>query len=87
MVDEQLDLPRGLVMAGGGRVGFAQRGPGDRQGVDRVGRAQGTDGLAGAGHQPSWGGARLLSSHAGRPRHGRGGTTWPSHLNIEGQRV
>jgi hypothetical protein len=39
-------------MAGAGQVGLAQSGQGDRQGVDRVGLAQGTHGLVGAGHQP-----------------------------------
>jgi hypothetical protein len=41
-------------VAGGRQVGFAQRRPGDRRRVDRVGLAQGTHGVAGAGHQPRW---------------------------------
>jgi hypothetical protein len=46
MVDQQLDLPGRLVMTGGGSVWFAQGGPGDRQGVDRVGRG-GQESVAG----------------------------------------
>jgi hypothetical protein len=50
VVDQQLDLPGRLVMAGGGQVGFAQGGAGDGEGVDRVGLALDPDRLAGTGH-------------------------------------
>lgn len=39
-------------MLGGREGGLAQGRPSHRQGIDRVGLAQGTYGLAGAGHQP-----------------------------------
>jgi hypothetical protein len=54
VVDQQLDLPGRLVVASGRQVGFAQPRPGDRQRVDRVGLAQDTHGMAGAGQQPRW---------------------------------
>ena len=38
-------------MRGGRQVWLAQRGPGDGQGVDRVGLASGAGAVAGAGHQ------------------------------------
>jgi hypothetical protein len=39
MVDQQLDLPGGLVVLGDREGGLAQGRPGDRQRVDRVGLA------------------------------------------------
>jgi hypothetical protein len=52
VVDQQPDLPGGLVVLGDREGGFAQGGAGDGEGVDRVGLALDPDRLAGTGHQP-----------------------------------
>jgi hypothetical protein len=76
-------------MAGGGQVGLAQGGPGDRQGVDRVGLAQGTHGLAGA--WPSAAAAELDATCVGdlaiRGMLRRGARSWPGRIDDAQLRV
>ena len=50
-VDQQLQLPRHLIVGGDRQVGLRQCGPRDRERVDRVGLAPLTSRAAGAGHQ------------------------------------
>jgi hypothetical protein len=73
VVDEQLDLPRRAVELGDGQVRVAQRGQGDRLGVDRVRLARLAATPAGPGHQPGRdpddavpGGEQILLEAAGQ---------------------
>jgi hypothetical protein len=54
VVDQQLQRPGGVVVAGEGEVGLAQRSAGDGERVDGVGLAAGAGAAAGAGHELRW---------------------------------
>jgi hypothetical protein len=51
VVDQLLDLPAGVGVLGARQVRLTQRGPGDRQRVDRIGLAPGARAGAGQRHQ------------------------------------
>jgi hypothetical protein len=54
VVDQQAQLALGPVQAGARQIRLPERRPGDRQGIDGIGLAEGASGVPGVCHQLGW---------------------------------